>query len=79
MVVTADGLHRVVVWYPEFFRQIVQDVSLALFTAVHSCKVGFLFVQQSPLLATFAIDFLFQGTHKPIIPKFCHMIKILLP
>ena len=61
---------------PEFFRQIIKDVSLALFIANHSCKVGFLFVQQSLHLP---LDFLFQGMYKPIIPKLCHTIKSLLP
>ena len=46
--------------YSEFIRQMIQDTSLVLFTAV-CLTVGFSFihfvVQQSPLLAAFEIDF----------------------
>ena len=46
--------------YSEFVRQMIQDASLVLFTAVCS-MLGFSFVhfivQQSPLLAAFEIDF----------------------
>ena len=67
--------------YPGFAQQVIQDVSLALFTAVplsgrllvHSFIVG-----QLPLLTTFEIDFLFPGgvvTYEPIILQVCHTIN----
>ena len=60
MVAAAAGL----LWgvYSEFIQQMIQDTSLALFTAVHSMvELTFIhsIIQQSPLLATFKIDFCF--------------------